>query len=1793
MRKTWLKRNVAWFLSFIMLMVALPTGVWAEEIPSVSSTITEDTQLLNDDVEKETSSEVTEITEETGTSKEIAEETNDTEEVTITEEKDTSEETQEGEETEKQGEVEGTEEVVAEEKDTSEETVEQDDIVNKENTEISEEALISTAIMPEETDTIEVYVTISLEGELQLSKDRMTGMVCVPVELPKEATAFDALVEAHKLHHEDGEGGYSANDSNYFSKFWGKESYNIGYFTNGRMVLGPQDSLSDGDYLEGTVYKDWTSDIYARFDKQTVEIPAGQALSLTLLSNVITTADWKGGMMNGDVADIPLEGATLLTSDVVSCNIPYVKHENWVTNAEGKVTVSFEEPGIYYVSATKEGKNLIPPICKVKVTAPLSDEEKADIVSKDTNSLTFESIKGENHVLGEIETDLMLPTTGVSGKTTISWSSNDESALKNDGKVIRPIGENKKVKITANIAYGDVSETKNFDVTVKGYTVDEVEGTLSDVIAMLPSRITPKEWEGDTKKDNNIIYLLQEEVAKINSSIAVSEDCNPGEQTQIAINGDITYGSSRVRNKDVIFTLSLGKVSKEYTASVTVNAKASTKEEALSGDWLTFEVIQKMNESEDKIVSDLGLPKEDDKRYYTEIEWTSSNEDIISIGDYAINGIYTAKVRRPKLGEQDAAVTLTAKIKPGLYWDYGMSPEGPMPTPAYGEKTFQLIVPAVTESEQTAALNFVNEGIELFNLDHLVDRGIREQIDLQALEYSFNGVPYNWNYVDDLENFKEEYRVIDVKWTSENSGIGEISTGAEVTRTSTEQTGDIVLTLSYNGAIVEKRFPTKVKAFTDMDVSKENDILKSVADVLTFDVIKDKNINSDNVTGDFIKVVGAIKGDSGTSFEKFKKYHHVGANIDWLSSNTEVINEDLEVARPEKTTQVTLTAILTSPKFHNCPGVESVEKTFHVTVLGADEQPQENRKQIQINEMMNNIATGYIDKDTTWWGNSATWWHAIGINAYQNITEDTKKDISKEAKQAFVNKSISEITGLGEIASSNANKLANTINGMSAFGYDSSLLWTVDKSKMDAVAQLKNIKMDDAKKGWYATIAPYVLLAFNQGEYHSDAQENNHIEYLLDELKNVNWSFGVDTPAMILQGLAPYYDRQVVKSEIDKMLLTLSEKQSENGSYGSANSDASVIIALAELGINPDSDPRFIKDGKSLIDGLLSYQLSTKDGFWYSKENIYNEFATQQGFLALIAARQVIVTGKPYNVFDFSMTPKSPAYAKQSESESPNTSEPTEPDSKQNIKVEFTLNSMRGTWITKTTFTAKSDATVYDVFTKILDEKGFRYDGADSNYVSSITNPSGTTLAQFSKGKNSGWMYKVNGELPKEGLKDYSLSDGDSIVWYYTGDWTKDSDAVESVGDGSVIEEKLEEEENITEKVKIEASTDANGKATVLVPTQNIQNSIKAVIKDDTANKEVKVVIQTDRKATEIETKLLRESIAELSEKVDAVTIQTAFADIRLDKKNLENFERNFNGDVKLTIQKLDFNKNKTIPLDKKSNMDSLIGDRPVFDFNLSIGNKKISEFVENVEISLPYLSSENENENGLVTYYINNENNLELMQDCIYDSSSKMMNFTTNHFSMYAIGYRNLNFKDISQHWAKDEIIYLAARDIVVGVDNSCFAPDSQVTRAEFIQILANLSKEEVEMTSNSMFADVPKDAWYASAIAWADKREIIAGFNSNDGTKIFHPDDCITRQDMAVILSRYMSEVEKKKLSQEKTEIVFNDAEDIESYAKSAVLELQKAGIINGKTKKCFAPREFATRAECSKMITSLMQD
>ena len=140
------------------------------------------------------------------------------------------------------------------------------------------------------------------------------------------------------------------------------------------------------------------------------------------------------------------------------------------------------------------------------------------------------------------------------------------------------------------------------------------------------------------------------------------------------------------------------------------------------------------------------------------------------------------------------------------------------------------------------------------------------------------------------------------------------------------------------------------------------------------------------------------------------------------------------------------------------------------------------------------------------------------------------------------------------------------------------------------------------------------------------------IDYILEkQLSAGGWAIGEqgadpDMTGMAIQALAPYYKKnEAVKCAVDKALGYYSAIQRDDGGLSEATdspeSCAQMITALSALGIDPETDGRFIKSGNSIVDCLLRFSL--ENGFAHNIGGEYNQMSTEQAFYAMTAANRL------------------------------------------------------------------------------------------------------------------------------------------------------------------------------------------------------------------------------------------------------------------------------------------------------------------------------------------------------------------------------------------------------------------------------------------------------------------------------------------------------------------------------------------------------------------------------------------
>ncbi|MFN0222451.1 pectinesterase family protein [Paenibacillus sp. KR2-11] len=187
---------------------------------------------------------------------------------------------------------------------------------------------------------------------------------------------------------------------------------------------------------------------------------------------------------------------------------------------------------------------------------------------------------------------------------------------------------------------------------------------------------------------------------------------------------------------------------------------------------------------------------------------------------------------------------------------------------------------------------------------------------------------------------------------------------------------------------------------------------------------------------------------------------------------------------------------------------------------------------------------------------------------------------------------------------------------------------------------------------------------------------------------------------------------------------------------------------------------------------------------------------------------------------------------------------------------------------------------------------------------------------------------------------------------------------------------------------------------------------------------------------------------------------------------------------------------------------------------------------------------------------------------------------------SIYTVIEHSKTFGDLNGHWAKKDVETLAGKLIVEGVSPAQFAPDGQVTRAEFAALLVRALGLTEEQAVG--FADVTIKDWFSGAVGAAKKANLISGYE--DGT--FQPHAAITREQMVTMMVRALKLGGLEAKTQDGLLEKFSDHASVAGWAREAAAISLSAGLIEGISESRFAPQDNATRAQAAVMLKRTLQ-
>ena len=160
--------------------------------------------------------------------------------------------------------------------------------------------------------------------------------------------------------------------------------------------------------------------------------------------------------------------------------------------------------------------------------------------------------------------------------------------------------------------------------------------------------------------------------------------------------------------------------------------------------------------------------------------------------------------------------------------------------------------------------------------------------------------------------------------------------------------------------------------------------------------------------------------------------------------------------------------------------------------------------------------------------------------------------------------------------------------------------------------------------------------------------------------------------------------------------------------------------------------------------------------------------------------------------------------------------------------------------------------------------------------------------------------------------------------------------------------------------------------------------------------------------------------------------------------------------------------------------------------------------------------------------------------------------------------------FDDTKDHWSRDEVNFVAARELFNGVGGNQFGVSQPMTRGMVNTVLARLAGVDTTPSQGQ--------AWYEVGTDWAKKNGI------SDGT---NPTAPVTREQLATLLYRYAGSPSVSGT------LHAADAASVSDYAKDALLWANQNGIVNGVGSNTIAPKDNAQRAQVAAMLARYLQN
>lgn len=764
--------------------------------------------------------------------------------------------------------------------------------------------------------------------------------------------------------------------------------------------------------------------------------------------------------------------------------------------------------------------------------------------------------------------------------------------------------------------------------------------------------------------------------------------------------------------------------------------------------------------------------------------------------------------------------------------------------------------------------------------------------------------------------------------------------------------------------------------------------------------------------------------------------------------------------------------------------------------------------------LLSNISGSYRAKSNEW--------TIMDMGAYGLLRpEGTKLDT--QIRQNYIDQTILTLSGAPSMA-----ECAKGVLILSSLGIDPTALTLVDGTDINAVEKLKAYTWDP-NDTFFVYTAPYVLLAYQQGEWGTEKQEQELVDYLLGlQKEDGSWdvTWGYDTMGMAIQGLAAYYGEQnAVTQALDLAVQYLRNTIQENGlypnSYDEGISAAEIAIGLSAIGV----DPATIQNssaGTSLKDGILSKANENNTAFTYKGQD--NDGTTERCFRALIAMTGVAEKQSAYSVYDFTSIPKTGAQM-----------------SWKMCPVKFTVIPGEATIVVKGSDGEKTAKT------------GQLYDLSAGDYTYTVScNGYTTKTGKFIVTKDEEQAHQLKTiyvSLTSEGGQGGGESKYVNVTIKVMVPPTNKDQMYIYKNDRALYTNLLK----LSMPMKVEYGSTVRDVMIQALDQQGLDyEEVSGGYFSSISGWEEQGRFPTSGWMYMVGSQVPQQSAAQyvLTSGKEITWFYT------------DDYSKDYGSESWGNGEK---------PQEENSARVDRIGNG-VYKVTLPKDN------VGPVLVTIPEVSQ------GDLIAVVRPDGTREIIKKSIVQGRTAYL-LLKESATVEVVDYRH-NFTDVTEKaWYAGAVDFTSGRGLLSGVGDGRFAPNETFSRGMVVTVLYAL-EGAAEQQSETLFSDVSEDAWYARGTAWAVDQGIVSGY----GNGTFGPHDPVTREQLALILYRYAQSLQLKTGAGVPLDS-FRDWTEISPWAQQAVSWVVQAGIMSGTPEKVLIPGGTATRAEAAVMLNQFV--